>query len=221
MPRDRTNSLILGLALIGGGMVMIAIFVALAFPVDTGNGGYFRNASSSMEPTILNGDYIATRNLSVGRDPGVIHRGDIVVHAFPPDPAKSFTNRVIGLPGDTLAMKDGVVLVDGRTLREAYTQHVDSTDPVTSDFTRQRAYLAGAAMRDSAHDEPSRDNWGPLVVPRGQFFVLGDNRTRSLDSRYFGFVAANQVLARVRRIYFSRDDSTGQIRWSRIGHLMH
>ena len=153
-----------------------------------------------MEPTILTGDYITTRNLTVGGDPTVIHRGDIVVHTFPPDPRKVITKRVIGVPGDTLEMKDGVVFIDGRALREAYAQHVDSTDPVVDDFNWQRPYLVGAAMRDSASYEASRDSWGPLVVPRGRFFVLGDNRTRSLDSRYFGFVAASQVRARARRI---------------------
>ena len=131
-------------------MVMIVMVAAFGFAVDAGNGRSFRNSSTSMEPTILSGDYITTRNLTVGRDPAVIHRGDIVVHAFPPDPAKSFTKRVIGLPGDTLAMQDGVVFVDGQALREAYAQHVDSTDPVVSDFSWQRAYLTprrGAGFR--------------------------------------------------------------------------
>ena len=117
-------------------------------------------------------------------------------------------------------MTNSVMMVNGHALREAYAQHTDSTDPVTDDFRWQRVYLIGGARRDSVHYVPSRDNWGPLLVPERQFFVLGDNRTKSLDSRWFGFVSANEVVGRVRRIYFSRNDRTGEIRWSRIGRLV-
>lgn len=66
----------------------------------------------------------------------------------------------------------------------------------------------------------SRDNWGPLLVPSNELFVLGDRRDQSLDSQYFGFVTGDDVFARVRRVYFSRDDSTGTVRWERIGRLI-
>jgi len=219
VPHDRTNSLILGLAFVGGGLVALLVVAVLAVMVDAGTDGrYLRNPSGSMMPTILNGDYITARGIDVPRDPSAIHRGDIVIHEFPPDRAKQFVKRVLGVPGDTLAMKNAVLIINGKPLREAYTQHVREVDPVTSDFDWQRRYLVTDARLDTAHYVASRDTWGPLLVPAGQYFVLGDNRTESLDSRWFGFVPAHEVLARVRRVYFSRDDSTGEIRWSRIGH---
>jgi len=219
--KDRENSLIIGLAIVGGGIVMLGIVYILAVAIDAGDGLYSKNVSAAMAPTLLNGDYVTSRRLDVVRKPSSAHRGDLVIHKFPPDPAQQFIKRLIGLPGDTLAMKGGLVLVNQRPLSETYTQHTDSTDPVTDEFRWQRAYLTGEARLDSAHYAPSRDNWGPLIVPPGQFFVLGDNRTESLDSRWFGFVSGNDIVARVRRIYFSRDVSTGKIRWSRLGRFVH
>ena len=114
-------------------------------------------------------------------------------------------------------MRDARVLINGRPLRESYLAEVsDSLDPAPEEFLWQRRYLVGASRRDSAHYVPSRDNWGPLLVPRDSIFVLGDRRDASLDSRYFGFVSGHRVLARVRRVYFSRDED-GSIPWSRIG----
>ena len=218
MQIERENSLIIGLAVVFGGLMMLVLVAYVLVVIDARDGMFFRNPSRGMEPTLLLGDYVTARRIHLGADNKVLHRGDLVVHLFPSDPTKRFIKRVIGLPGDTLAMNDGVMTVDGHRLAEAYTQHVDSADPVTSDFLWQRRYLVGEA-RDSQY-RPSRDTWGPLVVPPAEVFVLGDNRTRSLDSRWFGFVAMSEVLGQVRRVYFSRD-SVGQVRWSRIGRLLH
>lgn len=180
----------------------------------------FRNPSGSMEPTILIGDYVTARRLPrVVTDPSLIRRGEIVLHQFPDDTTKWFMKRVIGLPGDTIEMRDGVVWIDGQPLRETYTLTTDSADPVADEFRWQRAYLVGNATRDTAHYIASRRNWGPLLVPKDDFFVLGDHRDMSLDSRYFGFLTAHQVLGSIRRVYFSRDSSK-HVRWSRLGHLV-
>ena len=216
---DRENSLIIGLALVVGGFVMIGVVYILVIVVDAGNGLYSRLPSASMAPTLLSGDYVTSRRIEAASNPSSVHRGDVVVYELPPDPTKQFTKRVIGVPGDTLAMKEAVVLLNGRPLPEAYAQHSDSTDPVADEFRWERPYLIEKLRRDSARYVPSRDNWGPLVVPSGSFFVLGDNRTESLDSRYHGFVPANGIVARVRRVYFSLD-SSGSIRWSRLGRLV-
>lgn len=221
MKKDFQSSLIVGLALTLG--VVVAAFVAfLVFlKLDGQNVSFARLPSRSMEPALLEGDYITWSRLAGNtRAANSFHRGDIVVFLGPDDPAHQFMKRLIGLPGDTLAMKNAVVEVNGRVLREPYASKVDSIDPVADEFRWQRAFVIGSAARDTSHYVPSRDNWGPLVVPESHYFVLGDLRDESLDSRYLGFIAASRIVGRVRRVYFSRDDSTGVIRWSRIGHLV-
>ena len=224
MKKDFQSSLIVGLALTLG--VVIAVFVSfLVFlELDARNVSFARLPSHSMEPALLEGDYITWSRLAGStRAADSLHRGDVVVFLGPEDRTQQYTKRVIGLPGDTLAMKNAVVEVNGRLLPEPYASKADSSDtsdPVADEFRWQRAFVVGAAAADTSRYVASRDNWGPLVVPENRYFVLGDLRDESLDSRYLGFVAASQVIGRVRRVYFSRDDSTGEIHWSRIGHLV-
>ena len=221
MVQDRQTSIIIGLAVTFGLLIAAAVAYVLVLVADAGRGAMaFKNPSGSMAPTILAGDYITAHRLpGVAKNPRLVGRGEVVLHQWPDDTTKVFMKRAVGLPGDTIAMKEGVVWINGKPLHETYTLTTDSVDPVTDDFRWQRAYLVGNASRDTAHYLPSRNNWGPLLVPPDHFFVLGDNRDNSLDSRYFGFVTAHQVLGRVRRVYFSRDTLTG-IRWSRIGLLL-
>ncbi len=119
-------------------------------------------------------------------------------------------------------MTDGRLWVNGRQLDEPYAWHAEPTrDPVVDEFRWQRRFLVGPGALDTAGYTPSRNNWGPLVVPVHNVFVLGDNRDNSLDSRYVGFVPESDVAARVDRIYFSRDPGTAAIRWRRFGRRPH
>jgi signal peptidase I len=219
--KDRESSLIIGLALtVGVGVGALVLFwVALA--MDAWPSMESRIPSASMAPALLSGDYITSRRFISSREVfTLVHRGDIVVFRSTSDARQQFVKRVVGMPGDTIAMHDGVVQINGQVLREPYLAPMtDSLDPAPDELRWQKAYLVGAALRDSARYVASRNNWGPLLVPRGSYFVLGDTRDESLDSRYLGFVPATGIIARVRRVYFSRDDHEG-IRWSRIGHLV-
>ena len=147
--------------------------------------------------------------------------GSLIMHAYPPDPSKQFVKRIVGLPGDTLAMVHGSLAINGKAVTEAYAWHVDSVaDPVFPDFKWQRRYVVGAAAGDTTSYRPSRNNWGPVALPPEQYFVLGDNRDNSLDSRFWGFLTANDIIGQPRRVYFSQDPATGRIRWSRFGHRL-
>jgi signal peptidase I len=177
----------------------------------------FRIPAESMAPTLLAGDRVFT--FSLGNQP--IRRGEIIVFRWPEDTTKSFIKRVVGLPGDTLRMSNGFLEVNGKLQREDYVIRADTAnDPAGKEFAWQQAYLtpAGAA---ASPPSPSRDNWGPLVLPERSFFVLGDNRGESLDSRYWGFVRQHHLVSRPWRIYFSRDPNRGRIRWDRIGRFLH
>ena len=193
----------------------------------------FKIPSGSMERTLLVGDYLLVNKLAYGAEVPFTHarlpkladvrRGDVIVFQFPQDPEKHFVKRVVGVAGDTVAMRDGRLRVNGVEPSERYVQQgPDVGDAGAEQFGWQRGHLAAAPSGDRYL--PSRHTWGPLLVPRGHVFVLGDNRDNSLDSRYWGFVPDTLIRGRPLFVYFSYDaDSaaTGpwlsRIRWARLG----
>jgi signal peptidase I len=166
----------------------------------------YKLPSRSMEPTLLAGDYILSKPLR-----GEVHRGQIVVHGTP---AGILVKRVVGLPGDTIGMRAGQLSFGGRPYPEPYARR-DTADPIVPEFAWQRAYLPSGV--NPATYRPSLQTWGPLVVPRGQYFLLGDNRNESLDSRFLGFVPRDSISAEATVVYLSRDPGSSTIRWQRIG----
>jgi signal peptidase I len=199
----------------------------------------FQIASGSMTHTLLTGDFLFVNKALYGaqipgtkaRLPGFRQpeRGDVIVFAYPRDPSQDYVKRVIGTPGDTVSMQAGRVQVNGHWLSEPYVQRIDpENDLVNSDFEWQRAFYLTGSDEDRRRYRPRRDDWGPLVVPEGKYFVLGDNRDDSSDSRYWGFVDATAVKGRTLLVYFSYDRGTQDalpwltdIRWSRLGSLIH
>ncbi len=195
----------------------------------------YKIPSSSMERTLLVGDFLLVNKLLYGaeipftgkrlpaiRSPRV---GDVIVFQYPVDPSKNFVKRLVGLPGDTLAMRDGALIHNGTSLDERYVVHTEpGVDPTTDEFRWQRGHLVNTAVAATDGYMPSRNNWGPLVVPPHHFFVLGDNRDNSLDSRYWGFVSDTLLRGTPLFVYYSftPDSATAvpwltHIRWSRIG----
>lgn len=214
----------------------------------------YKIPSGSMERTLLVGDFLLVNKLVYGaeipftgqRMPAVRRpqHGDVVVFEFPVDPSKTFVKRLVGLPGDTLAMRDGTLLLNGQRQDERYVLHSEpGVDPVNDDFRWQRGHLvkpavaAGASTASAPSPQtaatsggeyrPSRNNWGPIVVPPQHFFVLGDNRDNSLDSRYWGFVSDSLMRGAPLVVYYSfTPDSAAtlawltRIRWGRLGAVV-
>ncbi len=158
----------------------------------------FAVPSPSMEKNVLAGDrllvnkflYAARSGPMGGLLPGRgVERGDVVVFRFPPNPRRDFIKRVIGLPGETVAIRDRVVSIDGRELAEPYVFHSDDRvwpdDPSVPEERRRRDQLA------------------PLRVPEGSYFVMGDNRDDSSDSREWGPVPAGHLVGRALLVYWS------------------
>lgn len=205
--------------------LVIRTFVVEAFKIPT----------SSMERTLLVGDFLLVNKAVYGAeipatglrlpafdDP---EQGDVVVFNPPHDPGRNYVKRVVGVPGDTVEMRDKVLYVNGNRQTEPYARYMDSTgDAVHPAMSWQYGYLISELH--ASHDEyrPSRDNWGPLVVPSRKFFVLGDNRDNSEDSRYWGFVDREAIRGRPVFVYYSFDPATesdfpwlDRIRWGRLG----
>jgi signal peptidase I len=193
-----------------------------------------------MQPTLLIGDYLLVNKFTYGlRNPltnkvwipiSMPQRGDVVVFIFPQDPSKDYIKRVVGLPGDRIQIINKKVMINGKELK---TSQAVYDDP-----------LVIPAPQDQTG--PARDNMGPVVVPANSYFVMGDNRDHSYDSRFWGFVPMDNFRGKAFIMYFSWQGASGQsffealaggakglvshlswnsnnfrVRWDRIGRIIH
>jgi len=176
--------------------LFVRTFVVQAFKIPTG----------SMENNLLIGDHLLVNKFvfapgvsSLERallPMGVIHRGDVVVFKYPVDPSRDFIKRVIGLPGETLELREKKVYINGQPLDEPYAHYIETpTSP--------------AEFREVTSMDVLK-NYGPVTVPSDQYFMMGDNRDNSADSRFWGFLRRDFVKGRALVIYWSyeaeRDD---------------
>lgn len=197
--REYAEALIIALVL----ALLIRTFIIQAFKIPTG----------SMEPTLLVGDHLLVSKFSYSLHipnevpftsiqlfpdihffSSVPKRGDIVVFKFPEDLSKDFIKRVIGLPGETIQVIRQRVYINDKLLKEPYAHH---TQPPM--------------------DLGDRDNMGPLRIPEGNIFVMGDNRENSHDSRMWGTLDLNNLRGKAQWIYWSWDSKDTGLRTDRLG----
>jgi signal peptidase I len=167
--------------------LFIRTFVVQAFKIPTG----------SMEPNLLVGDHLLVNKFVFG--PGgaermllptrELRRTDVVVFKYPEDPERDFIKRVIGLPGETVELKHHQIFINGTKLDEPYAHYLPRPDD---------------GGLDEQTSEDVRDVYGPVVVPANAYFVMGDNRDNSQDSRYWGFLPRDLVKGRALFIYCSK-----------------
>jgi len=203
----------------------LAILLAIAIFVITFIVQPFRIPSASMEQTLLVGDFLLVNKATYGPAGPFgwllpyqpVRRGDIVVFYFPLDPSEHVVKRVIGVPGDRIHLKNGVVYRNGQALKEPYVLKV----PAWPDNFRDN--FPGAVYTDPDVDvhwwgEMRQDEvGGDVVVPAGEYFVMGDNRNDICDSRYWGFVPRGNIVGRPLLIYFSlRQHCASVLRGPRI-----
>jgi signal peptidase I len=214
-------------------VIAIVIWLVLrAFVVEA-----FRIPSPSMENTLLKGDFLFVNKAIYGpvlpftdihlpafRQP---RRNDIVVFDSKEDPGMAIVKRLIGVPGDTLAMRAGQLYRNSQLVPEPYAVNADpdrSESPMMREKMRawQVLHLAGVGPGDYA---PDLHDWGPIVVPPDSLFLMGDNRDDSYDSRYWGFLAEKKVRGTPMFIYYSYNPDSwkalpfvSDIRWGRILH---
>ncbi|XCN75431.1 MAG: signal peptidase I [Candidatus Electrothrix aestuarii] len=203
--REYTEAIIIALIL----ALFIRTFIIQAFKIPSG----------SMLETLLIGDHILVSKFIYGiknpfTDSVLVpiktpKRGDIVVFKYPKDPKLDYIKRVIATGGETVEIKDKKIFINGEPIEDP---HGEFRDP--------RIHRA---------TEDPRDNFGPITVPEGHIFVMGDNRDNSYDSRFWGFVNLNAVRGKAFIIYWSWDVKQSllswkrfaSIRWSRIGDILH
>jgi signal peptidase I len=192
----------------------LIIAVILALFVRTWVFQAFKIPTGSMEPNLLVGDHLIVNKMifspaATGFERAIlptraVRRGDIVVFKYPQEPDRDFIKRVIGLPGDRLELRRKVVYINGSPLTEGY------------------AHLDTPASDSAGVTGDLREFYGPVTVPDGQYFMMGDNRDNSEDSRYWGFLPAHYVKGRALFIYFSFADGESVThvlsgtRWERL-----
>lgn len=170
----------------------------------------FKIPSGSMIPTLLIGDHILVNKFIYGTtipfsDKRILifrkpEKGDIIVFRYPEDPKRDFIKRVIAAEGDVIESKNKVIYVNGKAVNEPYAQHTDTS------------------LRPGGI-EP-RDNFGPYIVPKEKYFMMGDNRDQSYDSRYWGYVDMNDIRGEALILYWSWDSKNHWPRFERIGRLV-
>jgi signal peptidase I len=192
--------------------LFVRTFIVQAFKIPTG----------SMENNLLIGDHLLVNKFvfaptmsglertTLPIDP--IRRGDVVVFKYPAEPERDFIKRVIGLPGDTIELRQKRVFVNGARLEEPYVRYLSPPEESSPD------------------DFDVRVQYGPVTVPPDQYFMMGDNRDNSQDSRYWGFMPRGYVKGKALFIYWSFDDAPGgsgfsrifsTVRWGRLLHQIH
>lgn len=209
------------------GAVVIAVFVVTFFIQA------FTIPSESMEQTLLVGDYLLVDKFSYGS--GVwnvvlpyrkIRRQDIVVFHYPVNPAQHFVKRVVGVPGDRVRLINKRVYVNGAPLEEPYVQYITTTrDRYRDDFPRTDIPDYGVNAK-WWKEMPKLVEDHQLIIPEGYYFVLGDNRDDSTDSRYWGFVPRENIIGRPLLIYWSSGNMNNDLSGSptvgdRLYHLAY
>lgn len=203
-PQQRTKSAVREYVEAFAVALVLALFIR-SFVVQA-----FKIPSGSMLPTLQIGDHILVNKFLYGvrlpvLDTVVVplstpHRGDVVVFVYPVDPSKDFIKRVVGLPGDVVEIRDKRVYING-----------DRWDDPHAYFADGQAHGHGGAPRDT---------YGPITVPAQHLFVMGDNRDRSYDSRFWGFVDFKDVKGKAFMIYWSWDGTDRWVRWDRLGEVI-
>jgi signal peptidase I len=198
----------------------ILIAVILALFIRTWVVQAFKIPTGSMEPNLLIGDHLLVNKFIFAptvhplehtllpvRD---IRRSDVVVFKYPQEPERDFIKRVIGLPGETLEVRNKKVFINGKPIDEPYVRFLSPPSP------------------EGSQSFDLRENYGPVKVPEGHYFVMGDNRDNSQDSRFWSFLPASYVKGKALMIYWSYDpDARGPAsfltatRWSRLLHQIH
>lgn len=189
----------------------ILIAILIAFFIRTFIVQAFKIPSGSMLPTLQVGDWLLVNKFIYGVKIPLLRstlipiknpeRGDIVVFIYPMDRSIDFIKRVIGVAGDTIEIKDKKIFINGSPFEDPY-----------------------GVFTDNLVIPPSvqpRDNFGPIKVPDGHIFVMGDNRDSSYDSRFWGFVNCRDVLGKAFVIYWSWNGDEHSVRWNRLAKIIH
>ncbi|HSW93024.1 MAG TPA: signal peptidase I [Gammaproteobacteria bacterium] len=203
--------------------VLLLVFSVRSFGYEP-----FRIPSGSLKPTLLVGDFILVNKFSYGFRLPVVHtkilavnepqRGDIVVFREPPKKSRDLIKRVIGLPGDHITYKNKLLYINGQAIPQQFEKYdIDQEDDFNPwEVEQKQENLFGVTHH--IYQIPARENDDfDVTVPAGHYFMMGDNRDDSADSRSWGFLPEKNIIGKATRVLVSFDTLTHPIRWERTG----
>lgn len=204
--------------------VFFAVLLLRSFLIEP-----FRIPSGSLEPTLQVGDFVAVNKFAYGIRLPVIEKliipfhspktGDIVVFRWPAAPELDFIKRVIGVPHDKIGYHDKVLTINGKRIAQHFIEYT-TDESSNATVAKYEENLAG--VRHDIYVRPGMPSYDfDIEVPEGSYFVMGDNRDDSADSRFWGFVADEYLRGQAFAVWMSWNSHTGSVRWSHIGHLIH
>ncbi|CAN5430833.1 signal peptidase I [soil metagenome] len=203
--------------------ILLLVFSARSFAYEP-----FRIPSGSLKPTLLIGDFILVNKFYYGiRLPvtqtkifsiGEPKRGDIVVFREPPTESRDLIKRVIGLPGDHVSYKEKILYINGKEIPQQFEKY--STDEENNvgpwEVVQKQENLFGIKHR--IYQIPNKENDDfDVIIPTGKYFMMGDNRDVSADSRSWGFLPEENIIGKATRVFMSYDTPKHPIRWDRVG----
>lgn len=200
--------------------ILLVVFLLRSFLIEP-----FRIPSGSLEPTLLVGDFVATNKFIYGIRIPIIEKkiinisspktGDIVVFRWIPDPSIDYIKRVIGMPGDVVKYQNKVLTINGVEAKQKFIKY--TTDPSSGESVAEYTENLNGVKHKifKKLSDPAVDF--TVTVPKGSYFMMGDNRDASSDSRFWGFVSDEYIRAKAMITWFSWDSKTHSIRWSKIG----
>lgn len=188
----------------------------------------FRIPSGSLEPTLLVGDFLAVNKFSYGFRLPVWEKkvisvanpktGEIAVFRWPPDPSFDYIKRVIGVPGDKVSYHNKILTINGQQMKQTFKEY--TTDESSGKAVAKYSENLNGVVHDIylRPEAPAVDF--DVTVPEGHYFMMGDNRDDSADSRFWGFVADRYLRGKAFIVWMSWNSKTGTIRWSKIGSII-
>lgn len=208
--------------------VLLLVFLLRSFLYEP-----FRIPSGSLKPTLDVGDFILVNKFHYGVRLPVVHhkiysinqpeRGDIIVFRWPPNPSVDFIKRVIGVPGDHISYVNKILSVNGINISQVFVKNTtDNDDSENSwDVVQKQEDLLGVKHDIYQIPNKSGEDFHDIIVPNTMFFVMGDNRDDSADSRFFGFVPEANIVGKATLVWMSWNADKNLPRWNRIGKAIH
>lgn len=208
--------------------VLLIVFLLRSFLYEP-----FRIPSGSLEPTLTKGDFIVVNKYDYGVRLPVLHkkifgdgepqRGDIIVFRWPPNTSYDFIKRVIGVPGDHIKYINKELYVNGTKIAQTDLGKSETADEIGDRWVANKKSEDLLGVKHDIYLDPLKtsQDYQDIVVPEGMYFVMGDNRDNSADSRYWGFVPDKNIIGKAVMVWLSWDGANHTVRWNRIGKLIH